>query len=158
MAHIEGGCLCGQVRFSGDAEPAFQAICHCKNCQKQAGTAYSVVIGVPSAAITLTGEVKTYQDTGDSGGTVDRNFCPACGSPLFSAAPSIPGLVDHQGRDPGRRQLGDAADASVDRKRDAMHDDSGGCSGLPEKSRIAGSSRSGAISPICSFTAARAAD
>ena len=53
MAHIEGGCLCGQVRFSGDAEPVFQAICHCKNCQKQAGTAYSVIVGVPRGALTV---------------------------------------------------------------------------------------------------------
>ena len=93
MAHIEGGCLCGQARFSGDAEPAFQAICHCKNCQKQAGTAYSVVVGVPRAAVTFTGSIKTYQDAGDSGGTVNRHFCPECGSPLFSDTPTNPALV-----------------------------------------------------------------
>ena len=29
---IEGGCLCGKVRDSADAEPAFVGVCHCKNC------------------------------------------------------------------------------------------------------------------------------
>ena len=93
MAHIEGGCLCGQVRFSGEAEPAFQAICHCKNCQKQAGSAYSVIVGVPRGALTVTVTLKTYHDTGDSGGTVDRLFCPECGSPVLSDAPASPALV-----------------------------------------------------------------
>lgn len=93
MAHIEGGCLCGQVRFSGEAEPAFQAICHCKNCQRQAGSAFSVIVGVPRGALTVTGTLKTYRDTGDSGGTVDRLFCPECGSPVLSDAPASPALV-----------------------------------------------------------------
>lgn len=93
MAHIEGGCLCGQVRFSGEAEPAFQAICHCKNCQRQAGSAYSVIVGVPRGALTVTGTLKTYRDTGDSGGAVDRLFCPECGSPVLSDAPASPALV-----------------------------------------------------------------
>ena len=41
---IEGGCLCGKVRYSADAEPTFVGICHCKNCQKGTGTAFSVVV------------------------------------------------------------------------------------------------------------------
>jgi len=86
MAHIEGGCLCGQVRFSGEAEPLFQAVCHCKNCQRQAGSAYSVIVGVPRGALTVTGTLKTYHDRGDSGGTVDRHFCPDCGTSAPTAA------------------------------------------------------------------------
>ena len=29
---IEGGCLCGKVRYSTEAEPAFVGVCHCQNC------------------------------------------------------------------------------------------------------------------------------
>jgi hypothetical protein len=29
---IEGGCLCGKVRYSGEAEPIFVGVCHCTNC------------------------------------------------------------------------------------------------------------------------------
>jgi len=60
------------------------ATCHCKNCQKQTGTAFSVVIGVPKSAISIEGPIKTFHDTGDSGQRVDRNFCSECGSPIFS--------------------------------------------------------------------------
>src|SRR3974390_745785 len=41
MPEMRGGCLCGQIRYSANAEPVLLAVCHCKNCQKQAGTAFS---------------------------------------------------------------------------------------------------------------------
>src|ERR1700761_4660170 len=79
MASSTGGCLCGSVRYSYDGEPVFAGICHCRNCQKQAGTAFSVVVAVPKPAFSLAGKLKTYNDTGDSGQAVQRNFCPECG-------------------------------------------------------------------------------
>ena len=51
---IEGGCLCGKVRYSADAEPTFVGVCHCKNCQKQAGTSFSSG-GPPKAGAVLAG-------------------------------------------------------------------------------------------------------
>ena len=51
MREMTGGCLCGQVRYSANADPAIVAVCHCKNCQKQTGTAFSVLVGVPKSAI-----------------------------------------------------------------------------------------------------------
>lgn len=31
MAKIEGGRVCGKMRYSAEAEPAFVGICHCRN-------------------------------------------------------------------------------------------------------------------------------
>ena len=90
---IEGGCLCGQVRFSSEAGAVFQAVCHCRDCQKQSGTAYSVVVGVPAAALEVTGETASYEGAGDSGGKVERVFCPRCGSPILTRADAAPGLA-----------------------------------------------------------------
>jgi hypothetical protein len=86
MREIIGGCLCGQVRYSVKADPAFVGVCHCKNCQKQTGTSFSVLIGVPKSALSIRGKIRTFHDSGDSGQAVDRNFCPECGSPIFSEA------------------------------------------------------------------------
>ena len=86
---IIGGCLCGQVRYSADTEPAFVGVCHCKNCQKQGGTAFSVVVGVAKSALSIQGRIKTYHDTGDSGQPVLRNFCPECGSPVTTDVSAI---------------------------------------------------------------------
>ena len=93
MTKMTGGCLCGRVRYSADAEPVFTAVCHCRNCQKQAGTAFSIVVAIPRAALTVTGHTKTFHDTGDSGQPVDRRFCPECGSPIVSEVAVMPEIV-----------------------------------------------------------------
>src|SRR5437773_50229 len=67
MAQIVGGCRCGQVRYSANAEPAFTGVCHCTSCQKESGTAFNVVVAVPQAALTIEGSPKSYAATGDSG-------------------------------------------------------------------------------------------
>jgi hypothetical protein len=68
------------------------AVCHCKNCQKQTGTAFSVLVGVPKSTILIEGRLKTFHDRGDSGQPVDRNFCPECGSPIISDVALMPEL------------------------------------------------------------------
>ena len=90
---MTGGCLCGRVRYSTDAAPAFQVACHCNNCQRQSGSPFSVSLGVPKAALTITGTLKTYVDHGDSGREVLRRFCPECGSNVLSEIALDPGLA-----------------------------------------------------------------
>jgi len=79
---LEGGCLCGKVRYSADAEPIFAGVCHCSSCQKGSGTAFNTVVAVPKPAVTVNGSVSTYEGRGDSGNATFRRFCPACGSPV----------------------------------------------------------------------------
>ncbi len=89
-----GGCLCGAVRYEMAGDPAMQLVCHCSHCQKQAGSAFSTIVGVPEAAMTVTrGAPKSYVDHGESGKTVERQFCADCGSPLFSKVEVSPGMV-----------------------------------------------------------------
>ena len=89
---IEGGCLCGKVRYSADVEPAFVGVCHCKNCQKATGTAFSTVVAVPTPALTVQGTLKTYEGRGDSGKATYKRFCPDCGSPVIDEAEVLPGI------------------------------------------------------------------
>jgi hypothetical protein len=93
MREMSGGCLCGQVRYSANADPAFVVVCHCKNCQKQTGSAFSVLVAIPKSAMSTQGRVKTFHDTGDSGQPVERNFCPECGSPIFLEIAVMPGVA-----------------------------------------------------------------
>ena len=89
---VTGQCLCGQVKYEMENAPAMQGVCHCKNCQRQAGSAFSTLAGVPKAEFKFTsGEPKLYVD-GDtkSGNTAERYFCGTCGSPIYSALPSQP--------------------------------------------------------------------
>jgi hypothetical protein len=93
MRKIAGNCLCGKTSYSANTEPIFVAVCHCKNCQKQTGTAFSIIVGVQKADLHLSGPTKTFRDKGDSGKAVFRNFCGECGSPVTTEAESSPGLV-----------------------------------------------------------------
>lgn len=90
---LTGGCLCGQVRYELSTDPAMCLTCHCKNCQRQAGSSLSIIVGVPEGTVEQTGELKTYDDTGDSGATVKRQFCPNCGSPVFTQVEHPPGMM-----------------------------------------------------------------
>src|SRR6266849_6434872 len=47
MQKIQGRCLCGAVRYRSDVAPLLTAICNCKNCQRQTGTAFSILVAVP---------------------------------------------------------------------------------------------------------------
>lgn len=90
-----GRCLCGAISYEIDNAPAMMGVCHCKNCQRQAGSAFSTLAGVPKAELHfLAGEPKLYRD-GDteSGNVVERYFCGDCGSPIYSALPGTPETI-----------------------------------------------------------------
>jgi hypothetical protein len=93
MTMREGGCLCGQVRYTISSEPLLTAVCHCTHCQKQSGGVFSTNLGVPEAAYEQRGTTKVFTDTGDSGQPVLRHFCPECGSPILSKIAAMPDLV-----------------------------------------------------------------
>lgn len=83
-----GGCLCGAVRYSVAADPIAVVTCHCINCQRQSGSALSIVVAIPRNTLELTGTLKTFTDCGTSGQPVYRRFCPECGSPVLTDTPS----------------------------------------------------------------------
>tara|TARA_B100000519_G_scaffold84741_1_gene73446 strand:- start:316 stop:714 length:399 start_codon:yes stop_codon:yes gene_type:complete len=87
-----GSCLCGNIRYEIDGEPSITGICHCKNCQRQAGSAFSTLAAVPREAFRfIQGEPKLYADADTkSGNTVERWFCNNCGSPIYSGVDSSP--------------------------------------------------------------------
>lgn len=79
-----GGCLCGAVRYELPWPPKALVVCHCSDCQKQAGTAFSVVGVTGRDDMRLVGELHTFSHPGSSGQTVNRKFCGNCGSPVLT--------------------------------------------------------------------------
>lgn len=93
MPEIKGSCLCGAVTFSANADPVFVGLCHCKNCQKETGSAFSSVVGLPTPALTVTGTTTQFDSVGDSGKATHRTFCPRCGSTVSHWADMMEGLI-----------------------------------------------------------------
>jgi hypothetical protein len=89
-----GGCLCGTVRYECSAAPLFSLNCHCRDCQRETGSAFAPILAVLTAAFRLTQGTPQYFDVmADSGQTTRRAFCAACGSRLFGEPGSAPDLV-----------------------------------------------------------------
>jgi hypothetical protein len=90
-----GGCLCGGVRYELDWPAKAMVVCHCTDCQKQAGTAFSVVGVAARDGLRVSGALQTFTHPGSSGQDVNRKFCPICGSPILTdtAAARKQGIV-----------------------------------------------------------------
>ncbi|RSL51251.1 hypothetical protein CEP53_008512 [Fusarium sp. AF-6] len=89
-----GGCSCGNLKYSFDGEPVAIATCHCTACRRSTSSAFSTSLLVPSPAFhPLAGTPSTYNRQGDSGSDVTDHFCPTCGSLIYVISKSAPGLV-----------------------------------------------------------------
>src|SRR3954451_14025656 len=75
-----GGCLCGDVRYQVRGEPVHVGRCHCADCRKESGSAFSVYAQWPVTSFQITGEISAWDG---------RGFCPRCGSRLLN--PPDPG-------------------------------------------------------------------
>lgn len=94
MPNIVGGCLCGGVRYSVDADPELTALCHCEACQKQTGSAFSILVAVPKESVRIEGRsLAAFESVGASGWPVTREFCLGCGSPILVDASITPDLL-----------------------------------------------------------------
>ena len=81
---IDERCHCGSVIYEADVDPE-KVICHCSDCQMLSGSAFRTVALTRQDGFTLlTGELKTYVKTGESGARRPQAFCPDCGSPIYS--------------------------------------------------------------------------
>lgn len=91
---LVGGCACGAVRYASTGAPLFALNCHCRDCQRETGSAYAPVLGVPRAGFALTRGTPRYFDvTADSGSITRRAFCGDCGSALYGKPRGHPDVI-----------------------------------------------------------------
>lgn len=87
---VEGGCLCGAVRYRLTGPAAFVSQCCCRDCQKATGTGHTTIVGIHRGQLALEGEPATYTNRGETGGAVTRHFCGTCAGRLFTSG-DLPG-------------------------------------------------------------------
>lgn len=76
---MTGGCQCGAVRFAIYAKPSRLSLCHCRMCQKAVGGPFIALADVLHGEHAWTrGKPGTFRSSSHA----ERDFCPACGTPL----------------------------------------------------------------------------
>ena len=93
MPEFTGGCLCGKIKYSANADPIFMGLCHCTDCQRATGSAFDAVVAIPASSLSVQGTPKMFASKGDSGKEIRRSFCPECGSTLMSEADMMQDVV-----------------------------------------------------------------
>lgn len=88
---IEGGCLCGKVRYTYAGVIEEIAMCHCSQCRKAQGGAFATNSPVFASRLAFEGE--EYITEFQSNKIKRRAFCSQCGSPLYSARTDLPEIV-----------------------------------------------------------------
>jgi hypothetical protein len=74
MDQFDGGCLCGDVRFTASGRPYRVGVCHCLDCRKHHGALFHASAIFPEDAVHVRGQTHDY---------AGRHFCPRCGSSVF---------------------------------------------------------------------------
>ena len=85
-APLQGGCLCGAVRFELTAPFLLAGYCHCTHCQRRTGTGASANGRVPQEGFRLLAGAEQLRSFKPPTG-VPKLFCATCGSALFSGDP-----------------------------------------------------------------------
>nr|WP_298101586.1 GFA family protein [uncultured Shinella sp.] len=75
MTVLSGKCLCGRVEVSVRGEPLRIGICHCMDCRKESGSAFTYYGVWPAQRFECSGEPSEFRG---------QRFCPHCGSRLFA--------------------------------------------------------------------------
>ena len=85
MDSLDGGCACGQLRYRLCSKPMFVHCCHCRDCQRQTGSAFvlNALIETDRVAI-LSGATEAIQVPTESGRPHVIYRCEACKIAIWS--------------------------------------------------------------------------
>ncbi len=98
----EGGCACGAVRYHLTSAPMFVHCCHCRDCQRQTGSAFVLNALIETDRVVLSsGDLAAIAAPTDSGRPHRIFRCVACGTALWSEYGGVAALAVR-----ARRHLG----------------------------------------------------
>ncbi|OEY68024.1 GFA family protein [Marinobacter sp. X15-166B] len=87
-----GQCLCGEVRFRYDGPLGPLILCHCSQCRRAHGSAFSASTPVQALRFQYTAGADRVQEYESRPGKY-RGFCGRCGSQLYSRFDAIAGIL-----------------------------------------------------------------
>lgn len=88
---LEGGCLCGALRYEVRGAPQVVVLCHCSTCRRSTGAPVVAWATFDRSAFAV---VEGKAESVSSSPGVERGFCGRCGSQITWSAERLPGLID----------------------------------------------------------------
>lgn len=85
-------CLCGGVTMRVTMPPVASAACHCRDCQRLTGGAYSLTLSLHEAGLEVVSGAPVIGGLHRPG--LRHHFCPHCHNWLFTKASAMPGFVN----------------------------------------------------------------
>ena len=83
--HLEGGCACGALRYRLLSPPMFVHCCHCRDCQRQTGSAFVINALIEADRVSvLSGDVESTAAPTESGRPHKIYRCPSCKIAVWS--------------------------------------------------------------------------
>ena len=86
-------CSCGQLAAICEGEPVRVSVCHCLDCKRRTGSAFSNNARFAEAKVSFEGRAKEYVRISDAGSRVTYFFCPECGTTVHYKIDAQPGLI-----------------------------------------------------------------
>ena len=85
VTNLTGGCGCGALRYRLKAGPMIVHCCHCRDCQRQTGSAFVINAIIERDNIEIEqGKTAVHTMPTDSGRPHDLYRCDACGTTVWS--------------------------------------------------------------------------
>ncbi|MDE1904217.1 MAG: GFA family protein [Alphaproteobacteria bacterium] len=82
---LEGGCACGAVRYRLTPPPLFVHCCHCRDCQRQTGSAFVINALIETdRVVVLKAALESLAVPTDSGRPHRIFRCPSCQTAVWS--------------------------------------------------------------------------
>ena len=77
---LDGGCLCGAVRYRATLPIVDSGYCHCRACRRASGAPVVTWFSLKAEQLSiLKGTARTFHSSAKG----RRDFCPDCGTQLF---------------------------------------------------------------------------
>ncbi|HLV78322.1 MAG TPA: GFA family protein [Marinobacter sp.] len=87
-----GACLCGEIQFEYDGPLGSLSLCHCSQCRRAHGSAFSASVPVQRVRLRYLGGEDRISEFATTPGRY-RAFCSRCGTQLYSRVDAIPGIL-----------------------------------------------------------------
>ena len=89
----EAHCACGALSATASGEPARLSVCHCLDCKRRTGSAFSWNATYAAGQVAIDGAHTSYKRGSDDGFWVRHSFCPTCGVMVFYEIERRPNMI-----------------------------------------------------------------